>query len=158
MKNKLFFVVGLIIAFAFLFTFTAFAQTADLATKITFGQPVQIPGQVLPAGTYVFSLGNSGDDLHLVQVFNADRTHLYATFQTVTAQREQPTDGTALTFAKSDDGGPEVLLKWFYPGNDNGNEFVYSGQEAKNLVQDKRETIVANGHNVSIADSASAGD
>jgi hypothetical protein len=158
MKNKIFFVVGLIIAFAFLFEFAAFAQTADLATKITFGQPIQVPGQVLPAGTYLFTLGNSGDNLNLVQIFNADRTHLYATLQTITAQREQPTDDTALVLAKSQDGGPDVLLKWFYPGNDSGNEFVYPRQEAKNLAQDKQATIVANGHAASIAGSASAGD
>lgn len=158
MKNKIFFVIGLIIAFTFLFEFTAFAQPPDLATKITFDQPVQIPGMVLPAGTYVFALGDSGGDPKIVQIFSADRTHLYAILQTNNAQRQEVTDGTALTLAKSEDGGPDVLLKWYYPGNDHGNEFIYSGQEAKNLAQDKQVSIVANGHRTSSTQSAATGD
>src|SRR5947209_16133455 len=39
---------------------------------------------------------------------------------------------------------PDALLKWFYPGRDTGHEFVYSGQQEKQLAQDTQQTIVAN--------------
>jgi len=33
-------------------------------TVMTFNQPVEIPGQILPAGTYTFKLLNSPSDRH----------------------------------------------------------------------------------------------
>src|SRR6478672_294540 len=61
---------------------TASAQTRNKRTTVKFSAPVEIPGagaQVLPAGTYVFRLLDSQSDRHIVQVFNADESHLYAT-------------------------------------------------------------------------------
>ena len=46
------------------------------STKVTFNDPVQIPGQVLPAGTYVFRLLDSPADRHVVQIFDANGQHL----------------------------------------------------------------------------------
>ena len=42
-------------------------------TKLTFSAPVQIPGQVLPAGSYVFKLADSQADRHIVQIFTEDQ-------------------------------------------------------------------------------------
>ena len=67
--NKSYIAIGLIIAFALFFELAAYADESDQATTITFSQPIQIPGQVLPAGTYLFKLA-SGDDLNVVQIFN----------------------------------------------------------------------------------------
>jgi hypothetical protein len=49
-------------------------------------------------------------------------------------------------------------LKWFYPGRDTGNEFVYSKQTEKALEQDKQQTIVANQQTVTKSDSTGAGN
>jgi hypothetical protein len=35
------------------------ADESNQATKVTFSQPIQIPGRVLPAGTYWFMLPES---------------------------------------------------------------------------------------------------
>src|ERR1019366_5677333 len=49
-------------------------------TTLKFSQPFEIPGgQVLPAGTYVFKLLDSPYDRDIVQIFNQDQTHIYAT-------------------------------------------------------------------------------
>lgn len=80
--HKSYIAVGMIIAFALFFELAAHADEADQATKITFSQPIQVPGQILPAGTYLFTLANT-DDLNMVQIFSPDRTHLYATLQTI---------------------------------------------------------------------------
>ena len=42
-------------------------------TKVTFSAPVQIPGQVLQAGSYVFKLADNQADRHIVQIFNEDQ-------------------------------------------------------------------------------------
>ena len=56
------------------------ADDWDQKTIFTFNIPVEIPGQALPAGTYVFKLANSSSDRNIVQVFNRDESHLYGTF------------------------------------------------------------------------------
>jgi len=142
--NKRYIAVGMIIAFTLLFELAAHADESNRATTITFSQPIQIPGQILPAGTYSFKLLDSNSDPNVVQIFNSDQTHLYATLQTVATERQDPTGDTAITLAEQGGGRPDALLKWFYPGRDTGHEFVYSGQQEKQLAQDTQQTIVAN--------------
>ena len=142
--SKRYIAVGMIIAFTLFFELAAHADESNQATTITFSQPIQIPGQILPAGTYVFRLANSDSDRNIVQIFNSDQTHLYATLQTVATERQDSTGDTAITLAEQGGGKPDALLKWFYPGRDTGHEFVYSGQQEKQLAQDTQQTIVAN--------------
>ena len=156
--RKGYFVVGLIIAFALFFELAAHADESDRSTIITFDEPIQVPGQVLPAGTYVFRLADPEDTHNIVQIFNSDRTVLYATIPTVTAARQQPTDDTAVTLAKQGPGKPEALLKWFYPGRETGNEFVYSRQEEKALARDIQQTIVTNQRAVPNSEASGAGN
>ncbi len=156
--HRTYIIVGLIIAFAAFFEIAAHADESDLATTITFSQPVQIPGQVLPAGTYLFKLADSNSSQNLVQVFNADRTVLYATLQTIATERQEPTGHTMIALAEQGAGQPDALVKWFYPGREIGNEFEYPGQKEKELAQDKQQTIVANHPTVSNSDATGAGN
>jgi hypothetical protein len=120
----------------------AHADEANEQTKITFSQPIQIPGQALPAGTYIFQRANPNSDLNLVQIFNADRSVLYATLQTVSAERMEPTGDTTITLANLETGQPAVLVKWFYPGRTTGHEFVYPKEQEQEIAQAKQETFV----------------
>jgi hypothetical protein len=156
--NKGYIAVGLIIAFTLFFELAAHADEYDEATTMTFSQPVQIPGQVLPAGTYFLKLVDTSSDRNLVQIFNADRTVLYATLQTIPTERRDPTGDTVVAFADRGTGQPEALLKWFYPGRETGNEFVYPKQTEKELAQAKQETVVANRVTPSNSGAASAGN
>src|SRR5216684_2689540 len=142
--HRTYIIVGLIIAFALFFELAAHADESDLATTITFSQSVQIPGQVLPAGTYMFKLADSDSNQNVVQIFNADRTVLYATLQTIATDRQEPTGDTVVTLAEQGTGQPDVLVKWFYPGRETGNEFLYPKQQEKELAQDKQHTVMAN--------------
>ena len=112
------------------------------ATKLTFNQPVEIPGHVLPAGTYWFVVAGS-IDRDLVQVFKADRTTLCATILTIDAERLRPTKHTALTFAQREATPSNAIVTWFYPGSNSGHEFVYPRSEARQLDRAKQETVVA---------------
>jgi hypothetical protein len=53
--------------------------------------------------------------------------------------------------AQQGPGRPEALLKWFYPGNTIGHEFIYPKQEQQQLTQYRQLTIVAK-------EAAEAGD
>ena len=156
--NKGYIAVGLVIAFTLFFELAAHADEYDEATTMTFSQPVQIPGHVLPAGTYFFKLVDSSSDRNLVQVFNADRTVVVATLQTIPTERREPTGNTVVSLAERGTGHPEALLKWFYPGRETGNEFVYSKQTEKELAQAKQDTIVVNRTMASNSDTTSAGN
>ncbi len=48
------------------------ADQEDKASKLTFSEPVEVPGQVLPAGTYWFTMADSPSDRNIVQIWNAD--------------------------------------------------------------------------------------
>src|SRR6266576_2615598 len=140
--NKVYFIAGIIIAFAVFYEIAAHADAFDQATTISFSEPIQIPGQVLPAGTYLIKLANADtSDQSIVQIFNSDGT-LRATLQTISAERQDPTDDTTITLAREGDGKPEALVNWFYPGRVIGNEFVYSKEQEKELAHDKQQTIV----------------
>ena len=110
----------MLIALGVFFELAAHADDTNEFTKITFGAPVLIPGQVLPAGTYIFQQAEPNDDLNVIQIFNADRATLYATLQTVPAERSEATGDTAITLAEPENGYP-VLVKWFYPGRSTGH-------------------------------------
>ena len=152
--HKSYIAVGMIIAFTLFFELAAHADEQDQETKITFSQAIQVPGQILPAGTYLFKLTNTDVDLNIVQIFSADRTHLYATLETVPTESRQVPDNTAVALAQQGAAKPDVLLKWFYPGEETGHEFVYSNQVEKELAQDKQQMVVANPEPITDSDAA----
>jgi hypothetical protein len=156
--RKTYIAIGMFIALVAFFEVAARADESDQTTILTFSQPIQIPGQILPAGTYLFKLANSDSDRHLLQIFSSDKMHLYATFQAIPTERQNATDDTAITFAQQGDGQPEALLKWFYPGNLTGHELVYSRQREKELARDRQLTVVANERPSSGADTGGIGN
>jgi hypothetical protein len=115
-------------------------------TTVTFNQPVEIPGvgaQILPAGTYVFKLLDSPSDRHIVQVFNEDMTHVYATILAIPNYRLRATDKTVMTFRERAAGQPQAIRAWFYPGRQWGDEFVYPRSRAVVLAKEINEPVLA---------------
>jgi hypothetical protein len=128
-------IAGFIIAFTLIFEVPAHANEENQMTKLTFSQSVQVPGRILPAGTYQFVLATNDSNRNIVEIFNADGTELYATIQTISAERGRNVRGTSVTFAQRSNGQPKALVTWFYPSNDIGHEFVYSKQVESELAQ-----------------------
>ena len=102
------------------------ADQWDKKTMVTFGDAVEIPGQVLPAGTYVFKLADTLADRHIVQIWNADETQIFATIRTIPNTRFEPPDQTSFEFDERSGDSPMALKAWFYPGDSTGQEFIYS--------------------------------
>jgi hypothetical protein len=119
------------------------ADQGNQETRVTFSQPVQIPGRVLPAGTYVFELPEDANDHFQVRIFNADRSMLVATLLTISAERSKVTDNTVFGFAERGSAQPEAIVTWFYPGETTGHEFVYPKQIQQELASAKQVTVVA---------------
>lgn len=117
---------------------SASAQPLNKKTTVTFNAPVEIPGvgaQVLPAGTYVFRLLDSQSDRNIVQVFNKDESHIYATILAIPNFRLRSTDKTVMTFQERAAGDPQAIRAWFYPGDNWGQEFVYPKSKALELAK-----------------------
>jgi LPXTG-motif cell wall-anchored protein len=124
---------------------SAFAQRYDKKTTVTFSAPVEIPGpnaQVLPAGTYVVRLLDSLSDRNVVQIFNRDENHLYATILAIPNYRLKATDKTVMTFAERSAGDPQAIRAWFYPGDNWGQEFVYPKKRAVELAKITNQPVL----------------
>src|SRR5579863_6384739 len=115
-------------------------------TKVTFSEPVEIPGvgaQTLPAGTYVFKLMDSAADRNIVQIFNQAEDHVYTTILAIPNYRLKPTDKTVMTFKERAEGQPEAIRAWFYPGDNFGQEFVYPKSRAIELAKVVNQPVLA---------------
>jgi hypothetical protein len=119
------------------------ADESNQMTKLSFSEPVEIPGQVLPAGTYWFVLLDSASDRDIVRIFSGDWSKLEATLITVPTDRQQSTDETEIQFAERPYEKPEAILKWYYPGLLRGHEFIYpSKQEEKEFARDTKRDVL----------------
>jgi hypothetical protein len=121
----------------------AHADEWNQKTIFTFSGPVEIPGQVLEAGTYVFKLADSGSNRHIVQVFSGDGMRLYGTFLAISDYRMKPSDKTIVKFEERPGGGPDAIKGWFYPGRVYGHEFVYPKKRATELAKTLHTNIPA---------------
>ncbi len=129
-------VAAVLICFAMLcltFLPSAKADMWNKKTILTFSGPVRVANTTLPAGTYVFKLADSPSNRHIVQIFNQDENHVYATILAIPASRLEPADDTVIKFAETSSSGatssgmlpPEgvPVKQWFYPGDSSGQEF-----------------------------------
>jgi hypothetical protein len=122
------------------------AQTFNNKTVMTFSEPFEVPGvdaQILPAGTYAFTLVDSLSDRNIVRITNVDGTHVFTTILAIDNVRLKPTDKTVLTFKERGEGQPEAIKAWFYPGRAWGQEFVYSKKRAIELAKIVKEPVLA---------------
>ena len=137
-NRKAFVVLGLALA-SLLVLSDAHASEIDQATKLTFSGAVQIPGQVLPAGTYWFVVPTPD----VVQIFSSDRSSLYATLLTNSAELLKPAEKSTVIFADRKSMQPEAIVNWFYPGRTIGHEFLYSKRDRKEIAQANQRTVAA---------------
>jgi hypothetical protein len=122
---------------------SARADTWNKKTVVTFSQAVEVPGQILPAGTYTFQLLDSFSDRHIVQIFNADGSQIIATILAINNYRLKPTGENVMKFSERPGDSPDALRAWFYPGDNFGQEFVYPKARAIQLAQTTKEIVPA---------------
>lgn len=113
----------------------AHADEYNKLTYVTFSGAVQVPGATLPAGTYTFKLADPANSRRVIQIWNKDATHIYATLLTIPNQRFQPTDKPVILFKETAAGEPQAVQAWFYPGDRYGEEFVYPKDQALRIAK-----------------------
>ena len=113
----------------------------DKKTIVTFDQDVEIPGQVLPAGTYVFKLFRSNSERFIVQVWDQDESRLPATLMTIGDSYPNPSGKAyfVLDTSGTGEGYPPAVVSWFFAGTDEGRDFIYSGYSTTRMLDNQEE-------------------
>jgi len=109
---------------------TAKASEWDKKTVVTFDESIVIPGHVLPAGTYVFTVFDSAGNHDVVQVWNQDQTELLAMTETIPTYRLSAPETPMFRLDDRFPDSPTLVRAWFYPGDTKGREFLYSPDQA----------------------------
>jgi hypothetical protein len=122
-------------------TLSARADEWTKRTIVTVNEPIQVPNKVLPAGTYVMRLLDSPANRHIVQIFNADETHLETTILAIPNYRLKITGKTVYTFWETPPGQPKAMRAWFYPGDNFGQEFAYPKTTAVSIAASAHELV-----------------
>ncbi|MGA2483186.1 MAG: LPXTG cell wall anchor domain-containing protein [Candidatus Acidiferrales bacterium] len=122
---------------------SARADTWNKKTIITFSQAVEVPGRILPAGTYTFRLLDSSHDRNIVEIFNADGSQIITTILAINDYRLVSTGETVMKFSERPGDSPEALRAWFYPGDTYGQAFVYPRARAIQLAQTAKVIVPA---------------
>ena len=125
-----------VIAAAVVITPNAHAQILEEKVTVKFSEPVEIPGEVLPAGVYIFEAVENG---HTTRIVSADEKKVYATLLTMPDQLlTEPMDQATVILGESPDGGPQRVTAWFYPGDSVGYQFIYaktdSGKDLSSIM------------------------
>jgi hypothetical protein len=111
-------------------------------TILTFSQPVEVPGMILPAGQYVFKLTDSLSNRHIVQIFNAEEEQIYATILAIPHYRMERPDKSVILFEERRADQPQAIHAWFYPGQTIGQEFVYPKSRALELARETHQPVL----------------
>jgi hypothetical protein len=132
-------IIALMLAIAIMLP-VVHADDWNQTTRFTFSQPVQIPGRVLPPGTYRFQVADS-DDRHLVQIFREDRT-IVATLYSIPRLRDGRSADAAITLANRGAAQPQAIVAWFFAGEKQGHELLYSRQENQEPARATQTTFM----------------
>jgi hypothetical protein len=99
-----------------------FGTRASDVTYVTFSRSVEVPGAVLPAGTYVFKRLTP----RVIQVFNKNESTIYTTFMTIPTWRAKAASKDEMVFGEAASCCAPAPVKVWYPAYRwLGDEFVY---------------------------------
>lgn len=97
------------------------ADETNKKTTMTFSAPVEVSGQSLPAGTYVFKTLDTDRDI--VLVMDRDDSHLITMVRSIPVESTSSSDKARVEMSEGVGNSPEVVHAWFYPGQTTGWEF-----------------------------------
>jgi hypothetical protein len=95
-------------------------------TYFTFNRAVQLPGVVLPAGTYIFEVANHESVGDIVRVMSRDRSKVHLMKFTRPIYREATRELKAtIKLGESPAGNPPPVKAWYPESELRGREFLY---------------------------------
>ena len=119
---------------------TLLAAQWNERTRLTFSEPVMVPGATLPAGTYIFRLTDSRSNRHLVEIAKENGEVITVT-QAVPMKRQDAKGDLVVKFNPTEDGAAAAIAGWYYPGSRYGHHFVYPDDQAK-VIAERTKTLV----------------
>ena len=122
-------------------TSVANADVFNKKTKLTFSQPVRVPGKTFSAGSYFFKLVDSQSNRNIIQITNVREDRVYATILALPDYRLNPNSHTVVTFGETGAGCASAVKAWFYPGDNAGNRFVYGKKEAAEMAKSCQQPV-----------------
>ncbi|MGE3957771.1 MAG: hypothetical protein AB7H96_13710 [Vicinamibacterales bacterium] len=117
------------------------ADTWSEQTRLTFSEPVMIPGHTLEPGTYVFRIADVTSARHVFRVRSETDNRVVASIQAIPMKRAESTNDIVLKFAPTSGHEAPALKGFFYPGRLYGHEFVYPDDEARQIAA-RTKTLV----------------
>jgi hypothetical protein len=142
MKSRILLSLALPCTLLFLAGIRGLADDHDKKTDVTITAPIEVPGGiVLQPGTYMFKLLNATANRHVVQISSEDGKKTFALIMTAAASRTERTDNTVLTFYEMPNDSPQAVRKWFWPGDFDGQEFLYPHKRAVQISQLTKQTV-----------------
>jgi hypothetical protein len=87
---------------------------------VTVRTPVQLPDQILVPGEYTFTLVYDRDNVSIAKA----NGELVGTYQVVPAYRRDASGGL-VNIADAPNGGPDRIIAWFFPDQQDGYSFLY---------------------------------
>ena len=115
----------------------------DRSTFVTISAPVSIPGMVLPAGEYLFRIADSQTNRNIVQIYDKERSKIFATLIAVAAERNEPSNESVITFRETPANEAPALRYWYYAGEKTGQEFAYPKSQAIKIARASGESVMA---------------
>lgn len=104
------------------------ADADDKAIQFSVSGPVEVPGLVLEPGRYQINLMGDGSDV--AEIWSADGSEFYGFFDTEPATRTHMPTEARIVLEGSGKKAPKRIEEWFYPGDDQGNKFLYPKKNA----------------------------
>jgi hypothetical protein len=129
MTKKLFWISVVLALLAAVSARSVHAQDWDRSTHVTFNQPIDVSGQVIPPGSYWFTLADV-NGRHIVRIFNDDWKNVVLAVMTIPDYRLVTTSEAVFEFYEVPAGSPKALRAWFYPYDSAGEEFFHPTQRA----------------------------
>ena len=137
---------------AAVFACLAMAYSADAQsgkrTKVRFNAPVEIPNpstktgtMVLPPGEYIFAMADTGSSHHVVRVMDASARTVHSMVLTMPDYRLNATSKTVMYLGERPAGSPAAIKSWFYPGDTNGERFIYPKARAQALAAEVNQPV-----------------
>jgi LPXTG-motif cell wall-anchored protein len=117
--------------------------------NFTFNNPVRLPNVTLPPGKYEFRLADLISNRRVVQITSADGSRPYGFFLTIPTHREETPEDPQIRFIETASDQPPAVGSYWYPGEKDGWEFVYSRDEALKMAATARQPVLTTAENVS---------
>jgi cobalamin biosynthesis Mg chelatase CobN len=109
-------------------------------TIMTFSGAVELPGMRLEPGKYVFRLADTATR-NVVQVLSEDESKVLGQWLFVSAERQEASDETVVTFRERSATATPAVQYWYYPGERIGKEFIYPKDQALRIAARTGATV-----------------